>query len=60
MRAFITALGARVVALMVYIGEIVMLMAETGASIVTQRIRWRLFMQQIRPTSRAVKRTGCG
>jgi len=47
MRAIITALGARVVALMVYIGEIVMLMAETGASIVTQRIRWRLFMQQI-------------
>ena len=47
MRGIITAFGARVVALMVYIGDVVMLMAETFTSIVSQRIRWRLFMQQI-------------
>ena len=43
----ITALGNRVVRLFIYMGEVVMLGGETFASIVTQRIRWRLFMHQI-------------
>ncbi|MGI8820381.1 MAG: MlaE family ABC transporter permease [Chthoniobacterales bacterium] len=47
MTRLITALGAAVVALFVYLGELVVLAAETAASIVQQKIRWRLFMNQI-------------
>lgn len=43
----ITALGARVVHLFTYTGEVVMLAFETFASILTQKIRWRLFLVQI-------------
>ena len=43
----ITAVGARVISFLIYIGEIVVLAAETFASIVRQKIRWRLFLQQI-------------
>jgi phospholipid/cholesterol/gamma-HCH transport system permease protein len=41
------ALGAPVVAFLTYVGEIVALAGETLLSIVTHKIRWRLFMQQI-------------
>jgi len=44
---FITAVGARVIAFFIYIGEIVVLATETFVSIVRQKIRWRLFLQQI-------------
>ncbi|MEP6956203.1 MAG: ABC transporter permease [Chthoniobacterales bacterium] len=47
MTRLITALGAAVVALLVYVGELVVLAGETFASIVMQKIRWRLFMGQI-------------
>jgi phospholipid/cholesterol/gamma-HCH transport system permease protein len=47
MTRVITALGARVVALMTYIGELVLLGFDTFLSIVMQKIRWRLFMSQI-------------
>src|ERR1700712_1626295 len=43
----VTAVGARVVSFFIYIGEIVVLAAETFSSIVRQKIRWRLFMEQI-------------
>ena len=43
----ITAVGARVISFLVYIGEIVVLAAETFASIFRQKIRWRLFLHQI-------------
>lgn len=44
---FISAIGARVIAFFIYIGEIVVLAAETFVSVVRQRIRWRILMQQI-------------
>jgi phospholipid/cholesterol/gamma-HCH transport system permease protein len=47
MTRFITAIGSGVVALFVYIGELVVLAGETFASIVTQKIRWRLFLNQV-------------
>ena len=43
----ITAVGARVISLITYIGEIVVLAAETFVSIYRQKIRWRLFLHQI-------------
>ncbi len=43
----ITAVGARVISSLTYIGEIVVLAAETFASIFRQKIRWRLFLHQI-------------
>ena len=43
----ITAVGTRVIAFFIYIGEIVVLATETFGSIVRQKIRWRLFLQQI-------------
>ena len=42
-----TAVGAAVVSFFIVVGEVVVLGAETFWSIVTQRIRWRLFMNQI-------------
>src|SRR3712207_258626 len=47
MTRLITAVGAPVVALFIYVGELVVLAGETFASIVRQKIRWRLFMNQI-------------
>ena len=44
---FITALGATVLSFLTYIGEVVVLAGNTFASIVTQKIRWRLFLHQI-------------
>lgn len=43
----ITALGATVISFLTYMGEVVVLAGNTFGSIVTQKIRWRLFMQQI-------------
>ena len=43
----ISAIGARVIAFFTYIGEIVVLAAETFASIIRQKIRWRIFLYQI-------------
>ena len=45
-RLFTTA-GAAVISLFTYVGEVVVLAAETFSSIATQKIRWRLFMNQI-------------
>lgn len=47
MTRLITALGAAVIRFITYLGEIVVLAGETFASIVVQKIRWRLFMNQI-------------
>ena len=47
MTRLISAVGAPVVALFIYVGELVVLAGETFASIVRQKIRWRLFMNQI-------------
>jgi phospholipid/cholesterol/gamma-HCH transport system permease protein len=44
---FISALGQRVVALAVYIGDIVVLAGETIRSAFAHKIRWRLFLRQI-------------
>lgn len=43
----ISAVGARVITFFTYIGEVVVLAADTFASLVRQKIRWRLFLQQI-------------
>ncbi|CAN5132515.1 MlaE family lipid ABC transporter permease subunit [soil metagenome] len=45
-RLFI-AIGAAVIRMITYLGELVVLAGETFASIVMQKIRWRLFMNQI-------------
>jgi ABC-type transporter Mla maintaining outer membrane lipid asymmetry permease subunit MlaE len=45
-RLFIT-LGTPIVSLLIYIGELVGLATETFGSIFAQKIRWRLFLQQI-------------
>ncbi|HEY2614492.1 MAG TPA: ABC transporter permease [Chthoniobacterales bacterium] len=44
---FLTALGAPVVSFFIYIGELVVLASETFSSAIAQKVRWRLFMQQI-------------
>jgi phospholipid/cholesterol/gamma-HCH transport system permease protein len=43
----ITAVGTRVIKFFTYMGEVVVLAGETFASIATQKIRWRIFMNQI-------------
>ena len=43
----ITAVGSGVVSLFIYIGELVVLAGETFASIFAQKIRWRLFLNQV-------------
>ena len=43
----ITALGAAVISLFTYTGELVILAAETFAAIFSQKIRWRIFLNQI-------------
>ncbi|MFL6541261.1 MAG: MlaE family ABC transporter permease [Chthoniobacterales bacterium] len=47
MTRLITALGAAVIRFFTYLGELVVLAAETFSSILMQKIRWRLFMNQI-------------
>lgn len=47
MTRLISALGATVISLFTYTGELVVLAVETFASIFRQKIRWRLFMNQI-------------
>ncbi len=47
MTQIISAVGARVIALFTYIGEVVVLAASTFAAVVRQKIRWRLFLHQI-------------
>ncbi|MBA2242939.1 MAG: ABC transporter permease [Chthoniobacterales bacterium] len=47
MTRIFTGVGAVVVALFIYVGEVVVLAAETFASIFSQKIRWRIFMDQI-------------
>ncbi len=42
-----TAIGAIVLSFFVYLGEIVVLAAESLRSAVTHRMRWRLFMRQM-------------
>src|SRR6195256_5255281 len=44
---FISAIGRRVVSFAVYVGDVVVLAGETISSAFSQKIRWRLFMQQI-------------
>ncbi len=47
MSRLITALGAAVIRFFTYLGEVVVLAGETFASIILQKIRWRLFLYQI-------------
>lgn len=47
MTSLISAVGARVLGFFTYMGEVVVLAGETFASIFSQKIRWRLFMNQI-------------
>ena len=47
MTRFITAVGAALIALVTYLGELVVLAAATFGSIFTQKLRWRLFLNQI-------------
>ena len=47
MTRLFTAVGAALISLFTYVGEIVVLSGETFASIFSQRIRWRLFLNQI-------------
>ncbi|MEY2558094.1 MAG: phospholipid/cholesterol/gamma-HCH transport system permease protein, partial [Verrucomicrobiota bacterium] len=42
-----TAFGSPVVSFFTHVGEVVMLASETFASVVMQKIRWRLFLHQI-------------
>ena len=44
---FLRGLGAVVLALFIYLGELVVLAAETMWSAVTHRMRWRLFLRQM-------------
>jgi phospholipid/cholesterol/gamma-HCH transport system permease protein len=43
----LTAVGASLLSLLTYLGELVVLAAETFRSIFTRKVRWRLFMAQI-------------
>ena len=47
MTGLIRPVGAAVIASFIYMGEIVVLAGNTFGSIATQKIRWRLFLQQI-------------
>src|SRR6266481_664155 len=44
---FFIAIGAPLVAFVRYMGELVLLAADTFRSVFTHRLRWRLFLQQI-------------
>ncbi|MBA3882041.1 MAG: ABC transporter permease [Chthoniobacterales bacterium] len=47
MTRFFTAIGAAVISLLTYVGELVVLGVATFGSIFTQKLRWRLFLDQI-------------
>lgn len=47
MTRLISAVGAAVVSVCTYLGELVVLAAATFGSIFTQKLRWRLFLNQI-------------
>src|SRR5947209_8408662 len=44
---FFIAIGAPLVAFVQYLGELVLLVADTIRSVFTRRLRWRLFLRQI-------------
>jgi phospholipid/cholesterol/gamma-HCH transport system permease protein len=44
---FLTVVGRSVVSFFIYVGELVVLAAETFSSVFAQKVRWRLFMYQI-------------
>ena len=44
---FFIAIGASLVVFVRYLGEVVLLAADTFRSAFTHRLRWRLFLQQI-------------
>ena len=44
---FFIAIGAAVLSFFIYLGELVVLAAETMRSAVTHRLRWRLFLRQM-------------
>ena len=44
---FFIAIGAAVLSFFIYLGELVVLAAETIRSAVTHRLRWRLFLRQM-------------
>src|SRR5438046_8787839 len=44
---FFISIGAPLVAFVQYLGELVLLAADTFRSAFTHRLRWRLFLQQI-------------
>ena len=44
---FFAAIGAVVLSFFIYLGELVVLAAETMRSAVTHRLRWRLFLRQM-------------
>jgi ABC-type transporter Mla maintaining outer membrane lipid asymmetry permease subunit MlaE len=44
---FFTGLGGIVLAFFIYLGELVVLAAETMRSAVSHRLRWRLFLRQM-------------
>jgi phospholipid/cholesterol/gamma-HCH transport system permease protein len=47
MRRFFIAIGAPLVAFVRYLGELVLLAADTFRSVFTRRLRWRLFLRQV-------------
>lgn len=47
MARLISALGAAVIRFITHMGEVVVLMGETFASLIRHKIRWRLFLQQV-------------
>lgn len=47
MTRLLTAVGGATISFFTYMGEVVVLAGNTFGSIVTQKIRWRLFLQQI-------------
>lgn len=47
MARFFTSLGSPVVAFLRYLGELLLLAADTFRSTFTHRLRWRLFLQQM-------------
>ena len=47
MARFFIALGAPFLAFVQYLGELLLLAADTIQSVFTRRLRWRLFLRQI-------------
>jgi phospholipid/cholesterol/gamma-HCH transport system permease protein len=44
---FFTALGAPLLSFVQYLGEVVVLAADTFRSIFTHKLRWKLFLNQV-------------